>query len=90
MSALLCFGRIRKELGFAHLVLIHYPASELFIFSLVESLVLDDLIDRNVFESQVLGQLFGVCRFPYTRGTSDHNVRKLARHQDIGYEVRES
>jgi hypothetical protein len=69
-----------RRVGGKYLVFVYYPAAQLLVLALVEPLVLDDLVYRDVLEAQALRELLGVCCFAHAGGACDDDVGVLARH----------
>lgn len=62
------------------LVFVDYPALKLLVPALVALTVLDDLVDRKVFQARPPRELFAMCRLTHARRAGDDNVRSCSRH----------
>ena len=58
----------------AHLVLVHDPAFKFLVVAVMTISVLDNIVDREVFQTSILGEYFAVSGFADARCTSHNDV----------------
>ena len=61
-------------MGYANLVLVHNPALEFLVVSIVAAPLLDDVVDGEVLQACVLRERFAVRRLPHAWRASDDDV----------------